>query len=71
MPRTYDNCLARCPFFLTSGKKNVLCEGLTDDCTINLLFVSEEKRDLHRKIFCDARYKNCELFKLLEKKYED
>ena len=71
MPRTYDNCLAMCPFFLTSGKKNVLCEGLTDDCTINLLFVSEEKRDLHRKVFCDARYKNCELFKMLEKKYED
>lgn len=71
MPRLYDSCLAQCPFFISSGKKNVLCEGITSDCTINIKFTSDEKRDLHRRIFCDAKYKNCEIFRILEKKYED
>jgi hypothetical protein len=71
MPRLYDIQFAQCPFFISSGKKNVLCEGITDDCTINLKFTSEEKRDQHRRIFCDARYRYCEIFNLLEKKYED
>ena len=71
MPRLYDTCFAQCPFFISSGKKNVLCEGITDDCTINLKFISEEKRDLHREIFCDARYQNCEIFRILEEKYEE
>lgn len=71
MPRIYDNCLAKCPFFLSSGRKNVLCEGITSECTINLLFESEETRNLHREIFCDARYKNCEIYNLLKAKYEE
>jgi hypothetical protein len=80
MPRVYDNCLALCPFFHTSGKQHISgvkardyikCEGITNDCTIDIVFVTEDKRDLHRKNFCDSRYKNCEIFKALEKKYED
>ncbi len=71
MPRIYDSCLAQCPYFLSSGKKNILCEGITEDCTINLKFVSEQKRNLHREIFCNANYKKCEIFNMLEKKYDE
>lgn len=71
MPRQYDNAFAKCPFFQSSGKKNILCEGITKDCTVNIMFLSERKRDRHRWIFCDEKYKNCVLFKVLEKKYEN
>lgn len=71
MPRNYDTCFAKCPFFESSGKKNVCCEGITNVCTINIRFVSEEERNKHRNIFCDDKYQNCEIFKTLEKKYED
>lgn len=70
MPRQYDNAFAACPFFLSSGKNNILCEGITSDCSMKINFASEQKRNLHRKIFCDTRYQDCELFKILEKKYD-
>lgn len=71
MPRNYDTCFAKCPFFLSSNKKNVCCEGITSVSTIHIKFESEDERNRHRKIFCDDRYQNCEIYKILEKKYED
>jgi hypothetical protein len=71
MPRTYHEALINCPYYLSTSKKSITCEGITDDCTLKLLFVSAEKRDLHRKIFCEKRYTNCEIFNMLEKKYEE
>lgn len=71
MPRMYDTCLAKCPFFISSGKKNVLCEGITNDCAIDILFETEKARNLHRKIFCDSKYENCEIYRALEEKYQE
>lgn len=71
MPREYDCRYAQCPFFISSGKTNVLCEGITDDCTINLKFKSARKRTSHRKIFCNDKYQYCEIYSILIKKYED
>lgn len=70
MPRIYDACHAKCPFFISSGKKNVVCEGLSEDCSVNLMFVSEEKRCSYRKTYCNSEYKTCTMFKLLDAKYE-
>ncbi len=71
MPRAYNEGLINCPFYKSAATQSITCEGITDDCIIKLLFISPEKRDLHREIFCDRRYKNCEIYTMLEKKYED
>ena len=71
MPRTYNEGLICCPFYKSMAQKSITCEGITDDCIIKLLFTSPEKRDLHRKIFCEQKYKNCELYGVIERKYED
>lgn len=71
MPRLYDDICARCPFYRQSGRKNVMCEGLTDEFVINLMFVDEESRNRHRRIFCDAAYEKCEIFAVLEAKYDE
>lgn len=71
MPRTYNEGLINCPFYKTMAYKSITCEGITDDCTNKLLFTSPEKRDLHRKIFCENKYKNCEIYRMLERKYEE
>lgn len=71
MPTIFDDVEAKCPFFKYSGKQKIACEGITDDCTTWLMFSSEQKRNLHRKIFCNARYQNCEIFIMLNKKYEE
>ena len=71
MPTMFDDVEAKCPFFKSSGKRKISCEGITEDCTTNLTFISEQKRNLHRNVFCDARYKYCEIFKMLLEKYEE
>jgi hypothetical protein len=71
MPTMYDDVDVKCPFFLSSGKRKVSCEGMTDDCTISLNFVTREKKCLHCEIFCNEHYKNCEIYRMLEEKYED
>lgn len=71
MPTMFDDVEAKCPFFLSSGKRKITCEGITDDCTTNLTFVTQQKRNLHRKIFCDARFQNCEIHRMLEEKYDE
>ena len=71
MAKVDDLHLAKCPFFISSGQKSVCCEGITSVSNICIKFISNEERNLHRHIFCDAKYQNCEIFMVLEKKYED
>lgn len=70
MPRQYDNELAKCPFFLMSGKKDIVCEGIVAGCSVKLMFVEERKRTRYRVRFCDTQYEKCELYKVLERKYD-
>lgn len=70
MPRIYDDILVLCPFFLHNGKKNVVCEGITDYCTLSLKFFDEEGRNRYKGAYCDKDYKKCEIYRMLEKKYE-
>ena len=71
MPRTYHEALIICPFYRSMAQKSITCEGITDDCVLKLLFTSPDKRDLHRQIFCECKYKNCEIYTMLENKYEE
>lgn len=71
MPTLYDDVKAVCPFFRYSEKRKISCEGITDGCTTNIEFDCKEKRDLHRRVFCDSKYENCEIYTMLEEKYED
>ena len=71
MPTMYDDVNALCPYFQSSGRKEICCEGITDGSFTNIKFRSGDKRDMHRRIFCDAKYKNCEVYRMLEQKYEE
>lgn len=71
MPTMYDDVNAICPYFNSSDKRKISCEGITDGCKTVLEFNTQKKRDIHREIFCDARYQNCEIYKMLEEKYKE
>ena len=71
MPRTYNEGLINCPFYKSMAQKSITCEGITEECITKLLFTSPEKRDMNRKVLCENRYKNCEIYRMLEKKYEE
>ena len=53
------------------ARKSIGCEGITDDCFNRTVFKSEELKKAHQKIFCEGKYKNCEIYRMLEAKYED
>ena len=71
MPRTYNEGLINCPFYKSTATQSISCEGITEDCIIKLLFTSPNARDLHRMIYCDNQFKKCEIYIMLEKKYEE
>ena len=65
------NIPPQCPFYLFGGRKSIGCEGITEDCFIRLVFKSEEKKKAQENIFCNRRYKNCEIYRMLMEKYEE
>ncbi len=71
IPMPKKNIPPQCPFYLFGGRKTVGCEGVTDDFFIRLVFKAEEKKEAHERIFCDERYKNCEIYRMLMEKYEE
>jgi hypothetical protein len=71
MATTYKDVEIQCPFYKEQVKQSISCEGLTDESIIKLWFNSQKAKELHMKVFCQNKYKNCEIYTMLEKKYED
>lgn len=71
MAKQINDGNVECPFFLNCGRKTISCEGITDDSKIYLSFTLVTNRNQHLNLFCTKRYKNCEIYNMLEKKYED
>ena len=71
MSKSFDDVEAQCPYFRYSLKKQIVCEGIIDGCTTKLEFDKMEKRNQQRRIFCDSKYKYCEIYRMLEEKYEE
>ena len=69
----YESKYVLCPFFHSLKNQCINCEGLDDGyvCT-TLRFVTNEKRKQHMKIFCEAKFRNCEIHAMLmATKYND
>ena len=71
MARYQNDVEIQCPFYYNIGLKSITCEGITDDCVNRILFNTPQLRDMHSKIFCENRYKYCEIYRMLVRKYEE
>jgi hypothetical protein len=71
MARIQNDVEIKCPFYITIATKSITCEGITDECTTKLLFNTPKLRDKHCRIFCENKYQYCEIYRMLEAKYED
>ena len=70
----YSAAYAKCPFYQRDSKKppRIVCEGITDDNYLILSFGKNPRaRDKHKRIFCDAAYEHCEIYRMLTEKYEE
>jgi len=68
---TYDDVHALCPFFQSSDKNRIICEGIVKGSRTALEFTKQGERSRHRTLYCDCRYQQCEVYKALMKKYEE
>ena len=71
MATTYKDVDVICPFFREQAAKYISCEGLTEDSIIKLWFRVQKSKELHSDVFCEGKYKNCEIYRMLEAKYEE
>lgn len=71
MASNYEDVDILCPFFRELTKKSISCEGLTDDSIIKQWFEIPKNKEIHANVFCKKSYKSCEIFMMLEKKYEE
>lgn len=71
MPYQYKDVDVRCPFFKRQTGVSISCEGLTDEMGIKLCFANANAQRLHMEVFCEKHYKKCEIYEILEKKYEE
>ena len=70
MPASYDDMFAKCPYFHYSKKKRIVCDGIMDGTTLKVDFDNQEDRNIHRRTFCDSKYKYCEIYRMLEGIYD-
>ena len=67
----YDH-YAKCPYYRHSDcKKQVICDGLFDGCSLSLRYDKREDLLIQVKTFCCDKYKNCEVHQMLKQIYED
>ena len=62
-----------CPFYkYDNGQTNIICEGITDECSTALAFRTRAAFKKHIELFCCEKYKNCEIARaIVDAKYID
>ena len=76
MAQGWREKVALCPFFLREDSRThkIICEGLGDAECMAWYFRKKDERQRIRQleIFCQDRYQNCELYRMIrESKYDD
>lgn len=69
---SYIQADVRCPFYkYDDGKKRITCEGIVEDSCLALIYRNKEAFAMQIRSFCCEHYENCEVFRLLNDKYEE
>ena len=59
---TQDTGNIRCPFFIAHGRKEIVCEGLIDECRMISNFDDQEGKQFHQHNYCEKCYERCEMY---------
>ncbi|MBO4979440.1 MAG: hypothetical protein J6D16_03440 [Clostridia bacterium] len=62
-----------CPFYRRNDINRICCEGVTEACTVNVVFECKSAMLDYERCFCDSmeRHKECLLYQMLLKKWEE
>ena len=63
----------KCPYYHNNDANRIVCEGLSDGNTINLVYVSQADRKKYMKDVCNSILgcRDCPIHMLLDQKYEE
>ncbi len=70
MPSVYEDVDAKCPFYKRSNKNSISCEGIVSNSSLTIGYVSPKEKATQKRVFCNDRYQNCEIYQMLMQKYE-
>lgn len=63
--------LTKCPYYSRSQKLSITCEGIVNGAKNAIKFKTEEEKKEFQRNNCFKYHNNCNLKKVLEKKYEE
>lgn len=73
MPREnpWEAAAVRCPFYLTSGRKSILCEGQAEGIQTESHFGRTEQKAGWLRAHCSSGYEDCPVFRNAYRKYTE
>ena len=73
MPTPYGSKFVKCPFYHRHDANRIVCEGLVERNTINLVFESPTDKAKYLKEVCSdlLASRDCPIHMMLQQKYEE
>ena len=73
MPTPYGAKFVKCPFYRNHDANRIVCEGLCEGSTINLVFESQADKKRYMNVVCDdiLASRDCPIYMMLAQKYEE
>ena len=68
----YRDPQAVCPFYIRSNANRIVCEGVSDENKIHLIFADQKKTVAYFNTYCGclSNCNNCIISDMLNRKYE-
>ena len=68
----YRQVYIKCPFYRDYTPDVIRCEGIMDGTALSLSFGNRTDHDRHMDVFCQEKYQNCELYRMvMDARYEE
>ena len=69
----YVSSEAVCPFYTQEQPLRIHCEGINAGSSIQVIFVNERFKTIHRKYYCSkhVNYEKCPLYEAINKQYQE
>ena len=73
MPARWEDKFVKCPFYRKTDSNRIVCEGLCEGNTINLVYESQADKREYMKERCNSieGCRLCPIHKVLDTKYEE
>jgi len=60
----------KCPFYRYEEKRAIVCDGISQGCSLTLHYRSEALWNQQMHIYCEDQYDKCEVFRMLWDVYD-